>query len=117
MDTSYAHLQFELSICCKSPLSPIFLLQYLPSLSEHPIRKFSAKFPLHLPVIYYSSHKIHRKHLSPILLREIIEAMLFIESVIRPHAPLHLPDQIAEDLQTAHTIKEFFGGLYLRVII
>ena len=48
---------------------------------------------------------IHFQHGRPLLLREIVLTMGFVEFVVSFHHALHQPNQIPEDLHTADTVK------------
>ena len=96
-----------------SPLSSNLSVRH-----QHPFGHSAAHLLSQLLIPHHGTDQIHGCFFDFMPLREtVVKAVFLIELMVSLHHALHLPDQIAEDLQTAHTIKEFFGGLYLRVII
>ena len=77
----------------------------------HALGHPAAELLLQLLVLHHGAHQIHGGDPAPMLLGEIVvEAVRPIEPVIGPHEPLHLVDQIPEDLEAAHA-EEVFGLL------
>ena len=59
-------------------------------------------------IVHQRGNQIHAGNLSLLFLREIIiEAVLLIKLMVRLHQPLHLKNQVAENLQPADAVEVF----------
>ena len=51
--------------------------------------------------VHHSADSVHAEDSALFLLRKIIKAVLFIETVVFPHKALHLPYEVTEYLEAA----------------